>query len=275
MAWWCLKRISSRTSLQRDSTLKYRLARYENIKLVAFPLLRILSSIPDMNIEQARFNMIEQQIRTWDVLDADVLDLLMVVKRESFVPPAYRSLAFMDTEIPLPGGENMLMPKFEARILQELAIKKHESVLEIGAGSGYMAALLAFKARHVTTVELLPELVTMARDNLMAYGIDNVDVQHGDGAQGWPAVHDGGDSSRSTEAGYDVIVISGSMPLMPQAFMQQLRIGGRMFVVTGEAPAMSARVVTRTSDLGFSTVKVFETVIARLHNVPTPSHFTF
>jgi protein-L-isoaspartate(D-aspartate) O-methyltransferase len=218
-----------------------------------------------MNIEQARFNMIEQQIRTWDVLDADVLDLLTVVKRESFVPPAYRSMAFMDTEIPLPSGENMLLPKFEARILQELLVKKHESVLEIGAGSGYMAALLAFKARHVTTVELSPELVIMARDNLAAYGIDNVDVQQGDGAQGWAV----------GEAGYDVIVISGSLPLMPQAFMQQLRIGGRMFVVTGEAPAMSAQVVTRTSDIGFSTVKVFETVIARLHNAAMPSHFKF
>ena len=115
-----------------------------------------------MNIEQARFNMIEQQIRTWDVLDEDVLDLLMVVKREFFVPAAYKGLAFMDTEIPLPCGENMLTPKLEARILQELAIKKHERVLEIGAGSGYMAALLAYKARHVVTVDIAPELQALA-----------------------------------------------------------------------------------------------------------------
>jgi protein-L-isoaspartate(D-aspartate) O-methyltransferase len=187
-----------------------------------------------MNLEQARFNMIEQQIRPWDVLDTDVLDLLMVVKREAFVPAAYRSMAFVDTEIPLPGGENMLQPKFEARILQELAVRKHEQVLEIGAGSGYMAALLAYKARHVTTVEILPELTAMSRANLAAYGVDNVDVQQGDGARGWPAARSGA----ATEQAYDVIVVSGSMPLLPQALMQQLKIGGRMFVVVGEAPAM-------------------------------------
>ncbi len=224
-----------------------------------------------MNIEQARFNMIEQQIRPWDVLDTDILELLMVVKREAFVPAAYRSLAFIDTEIPLPGGENMLMPKFEARILQELGVKKHENVLEIGAGSGYMAALLGYKARHVTSVEILPELVGMAKDNLAAYGVDNVEVVEGDGARGWPA----GAAAKAAEATWDVIVLSGSVPVIPQAFMQQLKIGGRMFVVSGEAPAMSAQVVTRMSDIGFSTVKVFETVIKRLRNAETPSHFSF
>lgn len=224
-----------------------------------------------MNLEQARFNMIEQQIRPWDVLDTDVLDLLMVVKREAFVPAAYRSMAFVDTEIPLPGGENMLQPKFEARILQELAVRKHEQVLEIGAGSGYMAALLAYKARHVTTVEILPELTAMARANLAAYGVDNVDVQQGDGAQGWPAARSGS----AAEQTYDVIVVSGSMPLLPQALMQQLTIGGRMFVVAGEAPAMSALLITRNSDTGFNNIKLFETVIKPLHNVPAPSHFTF
>ena len=221
-----------------------------------------------MNIEQARFNMIEQQIRPWDVLDADILELLMVVKREAFVPVAYRALAFIDTEIPLPGGENMLMPKFEARILQELSVKKHENVLEIGAGSGYMAALLAYKARHVTTVDILPELASMAKANLAAYGVDNVDVAEGDGARGWPRSGNG-------EQAWDVIVVSGSVPVIPQALMQQLKLGGRMFVVSGEAPAMSAQVVTRMSDIGFSTVKVFETVIKRLRNAETPSHFTF
>ncbi|MBC7414983.1 MAG: protein-L-isoaspartate O-methyltransferase [Herminiimonas sp.] len=223
-----------------------------------------------MNIEQARFYMIEQQIRPWDVLDTDVLELLMVVKREAFVPPACRALAFIDTEIPLPGGENMLMPKFEARILQELSVKKHENVLEIGAGSGYMAALLAYKARHVTTVEILPELVKMARDNLSAYGVDNVDVVEGDGARSWPQA-----GAAGGEPTWDVIVLSGSVPVIPKAMMQQLEIGGRMFVVSGEAPAMSAQVVTRMSDIGFSTVKVFETVIKRLGNAETPSNFTF
>lgn len=226
-----------------------------------------------MNLEKARFNMIEQQIRPWDVLDTDVLDLLMVVKREAFVPPAYRSMAFVDAEIPLPGGENMLQPKFEARILQELSVKKHEQVLEIGTGSGYMAALLAYKARHVTTVEILPELVEMARASLSAYGVDNVDVQQGDGARGWPAPAAG--SGNSAVQAYDVIVVSGSMPVLPQALMQQLKIGGRMFVVTGEAPAMAAQLVTRMSDIGFDTVKLFETVIKPLRNAVTPSHFVF
>ena len=227
-----------------------------------------------MNLEKARFNMIEQQIRTWDVLDTDILDLLMVVKRESFVPASYRSMAFVDVEIPLPGGENMLLPKFEARVLQELGVKKHEQVLEIGAGSGYMAALLAYKARHVTTVELLPELATMARANLAAYGVDNVDVQTGDGACGWPSIIAGA-AVQPPALAYDVIAVSGAMPILPQGLMQQLKIGGRLFVVTGEAPAMSAKLVTRMSDVGFNTVKLFETVIKPLRNAPTPSHFVF
>ena len=227
-----------------------------------------------MNLEKARFNMIEQQIRPWDVLAADVLDLLMVVKREAFVPAACRSMAFVDAEIPLPGGENMLQPKFEARILQELTVKKHEQVLEIGAGSGYMAALLAYKARHVTTVEILPELADMARANLAAYGVDNVDVQQGDGARGWPAAVAGSVGGSAVQA-YDVIVVSGAMPILPQALMQQLKVGGRMFVVTGGAPAMAAQLVTRMSDIGFDTVKLFETVIRPLRNAVTPSHFVF
>lgn len=227
-----------------------------------------------MDLEQARFNMIEQQIRPWDVLDPEVLDLLSIVKREEFVPPAYLSMAFVDAEIPLPGGENMLQPKFEARILQELMIRKHEQVLEIGTGSGYLAALMAYRARAVTTVEILPELVTMARANLMAYGIDNVDVEPGDGVCGWPAPDNKARGIFARQA-YDVIVLSGSVPILPQQLMQQLKIGGRMFVVTGEAPAMSAQVVTRMSDAGFHNVKRFETVITPLRNTLQPSHFVF
>ncbi|MBC7500585.1 MAG: protein-L-isoaspartate O-methyltransferase [Herminiimonas sp.] len=221
-----------------------------------------------MNIEQARYKMIEQQIRPWDVLDQDVLELLMVVKREAFVPAAYNALAFADAEIPLPGGENMLMPKFEARILQELKIKKHEHVLEIGAGSGYMAALLAYKARQVTTVEIHPELKALAEKNLADYGIFNVDVVLGDGAQGW------NDSGKDTGP-YDVIVVSGSLPLMQPAFLKQLKVGGRLFVVIGEAPAMTAQIITRMSDVGYDTTKLFETVIKPLHAVLEPSRFTF
>ncbi|GAC1436007.1 MAG: protein-L-isoaspartate O-methyltransferase [Burkholderiaceae bacterium] len=221
-----------------------------------------------MNTEKARFNMIEQQIRPWQVLDTDVLDLLMVVKREAFVPPAYRSMAFVDTEIPLASGETMLQPKFEARILQEMRVKKHEQVLEIGSGSGYMAALLAYKARNVTTVEILPELAAMARRNLAAFGVDHVQVDEGDGACGWP-------SPGSGDQNYDVIVVSGSLPVPPQALIQQLSLGGRMFVVVGEAPSMSAQLITRMSEVDFNTIQLFETVIRPLRNTLTPSHFIF
>lgn len=221
-----------------------------------------------MNIEQARFNMIEQQIRTWDVLDQDVLELLVVVKREAFVPLAYRALAFSDSEIPLPHGENMLMPKLEARILQELAVKKHENVLEIGTGSGYMAALLAYKARHVTTVEIEPELQALAQQNLADYGVSNVEVVLGDGAQGLAG-------GNQPNVPYDVIVVSGSMPVLPAALLAQIKVGGRMFVVVGNAPAMTAQIITRISDVTYNTVNLFETIIKPLRNVVVPSQFKF
>lgn len=215
-----------------------------------------------MNIEQARFNMIEQQIRPWNVLAQDVLDLLTVVKREEFTPAAYRSLAFFDTEIPLPGGENMLAPKVEARILQEANIKKHEQVLEIGAGSGYMAALLAYKARHVTTVEIDPELKALAEKNLSAYGVTNVSVELGNGAQGW-------------QGEYDVVVISGALPFLPDSFLKQIKVGGRILAIVGAAPVMSLQVITRTSDQVYDTVNVFELMAKPLHAATEPSHFTF
>ncbi|GGC08550.1 protein-L-isoaspartate O-methyltransferase [Oxalicibacterium flavum] len=221
-----------------------------------------------MNIEQARFNMIEQQIRPWDVLDTDVLDLLVVVKREAFVPAAYRALAFADSEIPLPGGENMLTPKLEARIMQELAVQKHENVLEIGAGSGYMAALLAHKARHVTTVEINPELKAMAEKNLADYGVTNVEVAEGDAAQGYKGLV-------QPNAPYDVIVVSGSVPVVPEGLLAQLKVGGRMFVVVGTLPAMTAQIITRTSEVNFDTVGKFETIVKPLRNVPAPSPFKF
>lgn len=221
-----------------------------------------------MDIEQARFKMIEQQIRTWDVLDPEILDLLMVVKREAFVPAAYQSMAFMDTEIPLPCGENMLLPKYEARILQETAVGKHEHVLEIGAGSGYMAALLAYRARHVTTVEIEPELHKLTQKNLADYGVTNVDVVLGNGASGWKG-------SGSNGAPYDVIVISGSLPFLPETFLQQIKVGGRILAVIGEAPVMSAQKITRTSDIAYDTKILFETSIKPLRDAVTPSHFKF
>ncbi|TYQ07234.1 UNVERIFIED_ORG: protein-L-isoaspartate(D-aspartate) O-methyltransferase [Zoogloea ramigera] len=217
-----------------------------------------------MNIEQVRFNMIEQQIRPWDVLDTEVLDLLHVVKRENFVPVAHKALAFADTEIPLPGGENMLFPKIEARLLQDVMVKKHESVLEIGTGSGYMAALLAYRARHVTTVEISPELKALAEQNLAANGVANVTVELGDGAQGW-----------TNGAPFDVIVVSGSLPELPEALLKQLKVGGRLAVIIGQAPAMKAQLITRTGEAGYDTRTLFETSVKPLLLASRPSAFKF
>lgn len=214
-----------------------------------------------MNIEQARFNMIEQQIRPWNVLDQDVLDLLVVVKREEFVPPACKNLAFVDTEIPLPGGEAMFTPKLEARLLQEVMLKKHENVLEIGAGSGYMAALLAHKGRHVTSIEISPELKAMAEKNLAQAGVTNVTVELGDGSTGW-----------AKGAPYDVIVISGALEVLPEEFLAQIKVGGRIAVIEGTAPVMSANIITRVGEAAYDTVKVFETCVKPLKAV-APSHF--
>ncbi|WP_373989223.1 protein-L-isoaspartate O-methyltransferase [Duganella sp. BuS-21] len=217
-----------------------------------------------MNIEQARFNMIEQQIRPWDVLDAEVLELLHVVKRENFVPAAHKALAFADIEIPLPGGEAMLAPKIEARLLQDLGLKKHETVLQIGAGSGYLAALLSHKGRQVTAVELSPALKAMAEKNLADNGITNVTVELGDGAQGW-----------TSGAPYDVIVVSGSLPVLPEAILQQLKVGGRLAVIIGQAPAMKAQLITRTGEAGYDTRTLFETNVKALASAVAPSQFKF
>ncbi|MGZ3253041.1 MAG: protein-L-isoaspartate O-methyltransferase family protein [Burkholderiaceae bacterium] len=216
-----------------------------------------------MNIEQARFYMIEQQIRPWDVLDQGILDLLSIVKREEFVPAPYKNLAFSDTEIPLPCGQNMFTPKLEARILQEAAVKKHETVLEIGSGSGYMAALLGYKARHVTTVEIEPELKALAEKNLTKTLVDNVNVVLDDGAKGW------GNEQ------YDVIIVSGSLPVVPATMLQQIKVGGRLIAIVGEAPVMSAEIISRLSDISFNTFKLFETNVKPLRNAVTPSHFKF
>lgn len=216
-----------------------------------------------MNIEQARFNMIEQQIRPWEVLDPQVLDLLYVVKREDFVPPAYRSLAFADMEIPLGHGQVMLAPRIEARLLQELGVKKTDKVLEVGTGSGYMAALLAARAEYVTTVELVPELAQAARQNLEQAGIANVTIETGNGLDGW-----------SQRGPYDVIVLSGSVPVLPPEVLKQLRVGGRLVAIVGEAPVMEALMVTCTAEGVFNTVNLFETVAPALAGV-TKSRFEF
>jgi protein-L-isoaspartate(D-aspartate) O-methyltransferase len=217
-----------------------------------------------MNIEQARFNMVEQQIRPWEVLDQEVLDLLYVMRREDFVPPAYRALAFADLEIPIGEGETMMQPKVEARILQEVAPRKTDKVLEVGTGSGYMAALLAHRARHVHSVEISAKLKSFGESNLRGAGVANATVELGDAARGW-----------SRYAPYDVIVLTGSTPVLPDAFMQQLAPGGRLFAVVGEAPVMTARLVTCVSPGSFNTVDLFETVLAPLRNALEREKFVF
>jgi protein-L-isoaspartate(D-aspartate) O-methyltransferase len=227
-----------------------------------------------MDIEKARHNMIEQQIRTWEVLDQSVLDLLAVVKRENFVPPAYRQLAFVDMEIPLKidagegaiydSGEAMFTPKVEARFLQELAIRSHERVLEVGTGSGYMAALAAHKAQHVLSIEIDERLQRFGSANLARAGVRNVTAERGDGARGWPG-----------RAPYDVIIMSGSLPALPADLLAQLKIGGRLSVIVGSAPVMTAQIVTRVSDSGYETLNIFETNVKPLRNAWQPSTFRF
>ena len=217
-----------------------------------------------MNIEQARFNMIEQQIRPWDVLDTSVLQLLAVVKREDFVPSTYRALAFVDTEVPLPGGQCMLAPKVEARLLQELAVHKHERVLEIGAGSGFMAALLAHRAQHVTTLEIDPELADLARTNLRRAGVLNATVVTADGSQGHAA-----------DGPYDAIVLSGSIAEVPTALLAQLKVGGRLAAIVGHLPVMRAVLLERSGEHGVERRVLFDTVARRLRGFDEPTKFHF
>lgn len=216
-----------------------------------------------MDIEQARFNMVEQQIRPWDVLDTEVLDLLYEVKREEFVPSVYRSLAFADLEIPIGHGATMLSPKIEAKLLQAAAPRKTDKVLEVGTGTGYMAALLGARADRVLTVEIVPELAALARDNLLRARCLNVSVIVGDGSTGCP------------ERGpFDLIVLSGSLPDLPQALLDQLKPGGRLVGIVGELPIMSAVRVARDAEQVFSTTRLFETVAPPLQT-EKKSHFVF
>ncbi len=221
-----------------------------------------------MDMEQARFNMIEQQIRPWNVADAHVLSLLEVVKREDFVPLAHKALAFVDMEIPLreggARGQVMLAPRIEARLLQDAAVQKHEKVLEVGTGSGYMAALLAHRAQRVITVEIEPELARMARANLQKAGVHNVEVLELDASQDIKA-----------EGPFDVIVLSGSVAEVPQVLLAQLKLGGRLVGIVGEEPAMNATVVTRTGETTWTTKTPWDTVAPRLLNFPAPSRFKF
>jgi len=217
-----------------------------------------------MNFEQARSNMVEQQIRTWEVLDQAVLDLLYAVPREDFVPPPYRTLAFADMEIPIGEGEKMMAPKLEARILQEVAPRKSERVLEVGTGSGYLSALLAHRAAHVHSVEIRPALAAFGRANLERHGADNVTLETGDAARGWP-----------TRAPYEVIVLTGSTPVLPKVLLEQLSPGGRLFAVVGEGPVMVARLVTCGAPGALRSVELFDTLLAPLANAEQPPRFIF
>ena len=220
------------------------------------------------SLEKLRFNMIEQQIRPWDVLDRGILDLLATIHREDYVPPAHRALAFFDMEIPLGNGtvpgQCMLSPRVEARMLQDLHVQKHESALEIGTGSGFMAALLAQRAAKVLTLEIDAALAAAATATLRRNGVGNVEVRNADGAQPLP--------SGPT---FDVIVLSGSVARVPQNLLGSLNIGGRLAAIVGEEPMMRAHVVTRVSEGKWETIQPWDTVAPRLLGFPEPSRFSF
>lgn len=217
-----------------------------------------------LDMEQARFNMIEQQIRPCEVLDGRILELLKHVRRENFVPEKMREMAFMDMEIPLGYGAYMWQPKLEARCLQELDLNRNDKVLEVGSGSGYLAALLSMLSGHVTTVEIVPELSKMAKQHLQAHHRDNITLEIGDAALGW-----GGGAS------YDVIVLTGSTPVLPATFQNSLNVGGRLFAIVGDAPVMEARLITRVAQDTYETVNIMEACVKPLQNALQPERFVF
>ena len=217
-----------------------------------------------LDVERARFNMVEQQIRTWEVLDPRVLDLLHHVRREDYVPPQHRALAFADMEIPIGHGQTMLAPKMEARMVQDLALRPGDRILEVGTGTGYMTALLASLGKHVTSVDIFPDFTSGAAARLAAHGIANITLDTGDAARGW-----------DRHAPYDAIVLTGSVPVLADAFKKSLRPGGRLIAVVGEPPVMEARLFTCEAPGAYNTVGLFETCIASLRNAPRPEKFVF
>lgn len=216
------------------------------------------------NVGEARFNMIEQQIRTWEVLDPVVLAVLDAVPREKFVAESQAGLAFADVELPIGEGQTMLSPKLEGRILQALNIKKTDKVLLVGTGSGYLAALLATLAQHVHAVEIYPELSNTAQYRLQAQGIHNVTLHVADAANGFPAA-----------APYDVIVFAGSLPLRPVAAEKMLNVGGRLFAVVGQSPIMEATLTERVTESAYRHETIFETCLPMLENAPQATKFAF
>ncbi len=217
-----------------------------------------------MDIEKARYNMIEQQIRPWNVFNEDVLQLMSVLKREDFVPAAYKGVAFADLEIPLAGGQCMLSPKIEARLLQDLALKSTDKVLQVGTGSGFVAALISKQAQRVISYEINPELATFARSNLQKQGISNVEVRQGDGAQG-----------AASDGQFDAILLSGSVSQVPQNLLAQLKVGGRLVAIVGDDPVMMATIVTRTGANTYATTTPWETIAPRLQQFEEPARFAF
>lgn len=216
----------------------------------------------ELNIEQARFNMVEQQVRTWEVLNQQVLDLMLEIPREAFVPESYRHLAFADIHIPLANDQVMMSPKQEGRVLQALALQPTDRVLEIGTGSGYLTALLARLVNHVETVELYENLATQAAQNLKAQNIRNVSLNTGNAINGW-----------NTDLHYDAIVLTGSVPVLKPHFKEQLDVGGRLFVIVGESPIMEAWLITRVSETHWIEDSLFETVVPSLVGAPQPNRF--
>ena len=217
-----------------------------------------------MNVELARFNMIEQQIRPWDVLDDRVLSLLTEVRREDFVPTQYQTLAFADIAIPLDHDQTMMAPKLEARMLQALGIRETDKVLEIGTGSGYVTALLAKLAQHVFSVDIHADFSASAKAKLEKLGLRNITLETGDSARGW-----------SKHAPYDVIAVSGSCPVLPEELQRSLKLNGRLFVVCGQAPIMEALLITRTAENAWASESLFETDVPALANLPAPRPFVF
>jgi protein-L-isoaspartate(D-aspartate) O-methyltransferase len=217
-----------------------------------------------MNFEQARFNMVEQQIRPWEVLDQRVLDLLMSMPREDFVPAPFRRLAFSDTCIPLGHGEVMMPPKVEARLLQALEVQPTDKILEIGTGSGYLTALLAKSGKHVTSIEIQAEITCAAEVKFVKHTIANVKLETADGVYGW-----------EREAPYDVIAATGSVPLLSDHFQRQLTVGGRLFVIVGESPVMDARLVTHVDEYEWTEESLFETDLPALRGASHSQRFIF
>ena len=219
------------------------------------------------DMQTARFNMIEQQIRPWNVLEADILEALTLVRREDFVPDHHRALAFADTELPLGYGQCMLAPRVEARLLQDLQVEPADTVLEIGTGSGYMAALLGHRAHHVLSLELVPELADAAHHRLRDAGFGNVEVRIADGSLHTEGGIEGGP--------FDVILLSGSVAQVPPWLLSQLRVGGRLAAIVGDQPMMRMTLIRRNSANDFSTTQPWDTVAPRLQGFAELPQFRF